>query len=74
MLAKKYQKHDSYIKLQIEDHQKYKDVVEYIASLDFENAEHYMKTYGHILIQNAPNESTQFLKVLFYNHQFLYST
>lgn len=64
MLAKKHEKHDWYIKLLIEDHKKYKEVVEYIASLDFDNAEIYMKKYGNILIENEPHESTQFLKRL----------
>jgi hypothetical protein len=64
MLAKKHQKHDWYIKLQVEDHQRYVEVLDYISNLSFENAEFYMKKYGNILIQNAPYESTQFLKRL----------
>nr|XP_008196910.1 PREDICTED: vacuolar protein sorting-associated protein 11 homolog [Tribolium castaneum] len=68
MLAKKHEKHDWYIKLQIEDHQKYVDVLDYISNLTFENAEFYMKKYGNILIQNAPYESTQFLKRLCTNY------
>lgn len=69
MLAKKYEKHDSYIKLQIEDHQKYSDVIDYISNLDFRDAEHYMKKYGSILIQHVPYESTQFLKNLCTNYK-----
>lgn len=64
MLAKKHEKHDWYIKLQIEDHQKYSDVLDYISNLNFEEAEHYMKKYGIILVEHIPNESTQFLKRL----------
>lgn len=64
MLAKKYEKHDWYIKLQIEDHEKYSDVIDYISNLEFKDAEHYMKKYGNVLIQHVPYESTQFLKVL----------
>lgn len=64
MLAKKHEKHDWYIKIQIEDHQKYLEVLDYIASLNFEEAEHYMKKYGNILVENKPEESTQFLKKL----------
>lgn len=64
MLAKKHEKHDWYIKLQIEDHQKYSEVLEYISNLNFEEAEHYMKKYGTILVEHIPNESTQFLKRL----------
>lgn len=69
MLAKKYKKHDWYIKLQIEDHQKYADVIDYISNLDFKDAELYMKKYGHILIQHAPYESTEFLKNLCTNYK-----
>lgn len=63
-LAKKHEKHDWYLKIQIEDHQKYMDALNYIANLEFEQAELYMKKYGNVLIQNVPNESTQFLKKL----------
>lgn len=69
MLAKKYEKHDWYIKLQCEDHQKYIDVIDYIANLDFKDAEFYMKKYGHILIEHVPQESTQFLKALCTNYK-----
>lgn len=64
MLAKKHRKHDWYIKLLIEDHQKYGEVIEYISNLNFDDAEFYMKKYGNILIQQVPSESTQFLKRL----------
>lgn len=69
MLAKKHHKYDWYIKLQIEDHKKYNEVIEYISNLDFENADKYMKKYGNILIQNAPDKSTQFLKRLCTNYK-----
>lgn len=63
-LAKKHEKHDWYLKIQIEDHYKYSDSLEYISNLEFEQAELYMRKYGNVLIQNVPNESTQFLKKL----------
>lgn len=69
MLAKKYEKHDWYIKLQLEDHQKYSDVIDYIANLRFKDAEYYMKKYGNILIKHVPYESTQFLKMLCTNYK-----
>lgn len=64
MLAKKHAKHDWYIKIQIEDHKRYKEALDYIAELSFEDAQLYMKTYGNVLIEHAPCESTQFLKRL----------
>lgn len=63
-LARKHAKHDSYLKIQIEDHEKHTDALNYISNLEFEQAELYMKKYGNVLIQNVPNESTQFLKKL----------
>nr|XP_023025769.1 vacuolar protein sorting-associated protein 11 homolog [Leptinotarsa decemlineata] len=69
MLAKKHEKHDWYIKLQIEDHQKYSEVLDYISNLKFAEAEHYMKKYGTILVKQVPHESTQLLKRLCTNYK-----
>ncbi|KAK9883118.1 hypothetical protein WA026_001317 [Henosepilachna vigintioctopunctata] len=69
MLAKQHEKHDWYIKLLIEDHQKYLEVLDYISGLSFENAETYMRKYGNILIQKVPEDSTQFLKTLCTNYK-----
>ncbi|KAL1494957.1 hypothetical protein ABEB36_010457 [Hypothenemus hampei] len=63
-LAEKHEKHDWYIKIQIEDHQNYVQVLDYISSLKFEEADHYMKKYGQILIEHLPFESIQLLKRL----------
>ncbi|XP_072393967.1 vacuolar protein sorting-associated protein 11 homolog [Diabrotica undecimpunctata] len=68
MLAKKHEKHDWYIKLQLEDHQKYTEVIEYISSLKFWEAEDYMRKYGPTLVEHAPHESTQLLKRLCTNY------
>ncbi|KAG5888950.1 hypothetical protein JTB14_012209 [Gonioctena quinquepunctata] len=69
MLAKKHEKHDWYIKLQIEDHQKYSDVLDYISNLKFEEVEHYMKKYGAILVEHESHDSTQLLKRLCTNYK-----
>lgn len=63
-LAKKHAKHDWYLKIQIEDHCKYSEALDYIRNLDYEEADFYMRRYGNVLILNIPNESTQFLKKL----------
>lgn len=68
MLAKKHEKHEWYIKIQIEDHQKYSEVLDYIANLNFAEADHYMKKYGQILVEQLPYESTKFLKRLCTNY------
>nr|CAD7588133.1 unnamed protein product [Timema genevievae] len=64
MLAKKHGLHDWYLKIQIEDKENYKEALDYISCLEFEEAEANMKRYGNVLIQNAPEESTEFLKKL----------
>ncbi|PSN48268.1 hypothetical protein C0J52_03049, partial [Blattella germanica] len=64
LLAKKHGMHDWYLKIQIEDRNKYREALEYISSLEFEEAESNMKKYGNVLIENAPEEATQFLKKL----------
>ncbi|KDR21303.1 Vacuolar protein sorting-associated protein 11-like protein [Zootermopsis nevadensis] len=64
LLAKKHGMHDWYLKIQLEDQAKYREALEYISSLEFEDAESNMKKYGNILLQNAPEESTHFLKKL----------
>lgn len=69
MLSKKHEKHDWYIKIQIEDHKKYTEVLEYISDLKFDEAEHYMRKYGTILVEHAPHESTQLLKRLCTNYK-----
>ncbi|XP_070156564.1 vacuolar protein sorting-associated protein 11 homolog isoform X1 [Polyergus mexicanus] len=69
LLAQKHGKHEWYLRIQIEDKREYKKALEYIATLEFEEAEVNMKKYGNILIENVPNESTQFLKTLCTNYK-----
>ncbi|CAL1686711.1 unnamed protein product [Lasius platythorax] len=69
LLAQKHGKHEWYLRIQIEDKREYKKALEYMATLEFEEAEANMKKYGNILIENVPNESTQFLKTLCTNYK-----
>ncbi|XP_046752959.1 vacuolar protein sorting-associated protein 11 homolog isoform X2 [Diprion similis] len=69
LLATKHGKHEWYLRIQIEDKAEYKGALEYIATLDFEEAESNMKKYGNVLIENVPNEATQFLKRLCTNYR-----
>lgn len=69
LLAQKHEKHEWYLRIQIEDKAEYKKALEYMANLNFEEAELNMKKYGSILIDNVPNEATQFLKTLCTNHK-----
>ncbi|XP_046491290.1 vacuolar protein sorting-associated protein 11 homolog isoform X2 [Neodiprion pinetum] len=69
LLATKHGKHEWYLRIQIEDKAEYKGALEYIATLDFEEAESNMKKYGSVLIEHVPNEATQFLKRLCTNYR-----
>ncbi|XP_012278294.1 vacuolar protein sorting-associated protein 11 homolog isoform X2 [Orussus abietinus] len=69
LLAQKHGKHDWYLCIQIEDKGEYIKALDYIATLDFDEAEANMKKYGNILIENVPNEATEFLKVLCTNYK-----
>ncbi|XP_029051219.2 vacuolar protein sorting-associated protein 11 homolog isoform X3 [Osmia bicornis bicornis] len=69
LLAQKHGRHEWYLRIQIEDKHEYKKALEYMATLEFEEAESNMKKYGNILIENVPNESTQFLKTLCTNYR-----
>ncbi|KAL7292944.1 hypothetical protein TKK_0013397 [Trichogramma kaykai] len=64
MLAQKHEKHEWYLRIQIEDKAEYKKALDYIGTLKFEEADLNMKKYGKILIENIPNDATQFLKIL----------
>ncbi|XP_078033958.1 vacuolar protein sorting 11 isoform X1 [Augochlora pura] len=69
LLAQKHGQHEWYLRIQIEDKHEYKKALEYMATLEFEEAESNMKKYGNVLIENVPNESTQFLKSLCTNYR-----
>ncbi|XP_017787997.1 PREDICTED: vacuolar protein sorting-associated protein 11 homolog [Habropoda laboriosa] len=69
LLAQKHGRHEWYLRIQIEDKHEYEKALEYMATLEFEEAESIMKKYGDILIKNVPNESTQFLKTLCTNYR-----
>ena len=61
-LAANHKHHDWYLKIVIEDKKEYKQAINYIADLEFDDADTYMKKYGHKLMQHEPEESTKLLK------------
>ncbi|XP_011305315.1 vacuolar protein sorting-associated protein 11 homolog [Fopius arisanus] len=69
LLAKKHKKHEWYLRIQIEDKNEYKTALEYMETLNFEEADDNMKKYGSVLITNVPSEATQFLKKLCTNYR-----
>lgn len=64
LLAQKHGMHEWYLKIQIEDKADFTQALEYIAKLDFHEAETNMKKYGGILLQKCPSEATELLKRL----------
>ncbi|XP_031570001.1 vacuolar protein sorting-associated protein 11 homolog [Actinia tenebrosa] len=63
-LANKFDQHDWYLKIQLEDLKDYQKALEYIARLDFYEAESNMKNYGKSLVNKVPDEATNLLKRL----------
>lgn len=61
-LAEKYDQHDSYLKVQLEDINDYKKALKYMRRLPFQEAEANLKTYGKVLMNNSPEETTELLK------------
>ncbi|CAD6232599.1 GSCOCG00006969001-RA-CDS [Cotesia congregata] len=69
LLARKHKKHEWFLRIQIEDKQEYKSALEYMETLEFEEAEMMMKKYGKILIENVPAAATEFMKKLCTNYR-----
>lgn len=68
-LAEKYEQHDWYLKIQLEDVKNYGKALKYMKRLPFEEAEANIKNYGKTLINNVPDETTELLKQLCTNYQ-----
>ncbi|KAI8806579.1 hypothetical protein BJ742DRAFT_816359 [Cladochytrium replicatum] len=61
-LAKKYDQHEWYLKIQVEDLRDFKDTVEnYVSKLPGPQALAVLKRYGHVLITELPREMTDVL-------------
>ncbi|KAI0086320.1 hypothetical protein BDY19DRAFT_894941 [Irpex rosettiformis] len=60
-LAKKYDRHEDYLQIQIEDAGNYKDALAYLRRLGAEAAESNLARYGRALLENLPDETTSLL-------------
>ncbi|KAF8633473.1 hypothetical protein AX15_001433 [Amanita polypyramis BW_CC] len=60
-LAKKYERHEDYLSIQIEDAGNYKDALQYLRMLGSEAAENNLARYGRALLDSLPDEMTQLL-------------
>eukprot|EP00795_Rhopilema_esculentum_P008547 gene8547-14548_t len=63
-LAEKFEQHEWYLKIQLEDIKDYKKALKYISRLPFVEAEATMKAYGKTLVNEEPDETTELLKRL----------
>jgi len=63
-LAEKHGQHEGYLKIQLEDLKDYNKALDYMAKLQFEIAEQNMKTYGKLMMEEVPEQTTEFLKRL----------
>jgi len=61
-LAEKHNKHDLYLKIQLDDQKDYREALTYISKLSNEESEEQLKLYGSVLIDNLPDETTNILK------------
>ncbi|KLO14890.1 hypothetical protein SCHPADRAFT_927552 [Schizopora paradoxa] len=60
-LAKKYKRHEDYLRIQVEDSANYKDALAYLRRLDSDATESNLARYGRIMLANLPDETTQLL-------------
>ncbi|OJT02264.1 Vacuolar protein sorting-associated protein 11 -like protein [Trametes pubescens] len=60
-LAKKYERHEDYLRIQIEDAGNYKDALTYLRRLGAEAAESNLARYGCAMLDNSPDETTDLL-------------
>ncbi|KAF5383483.1 hypothetical protein D9757_006137 [Collybiopsis confluens] len=60
-LAKKYERHEDYLRIQIEDAGKYSEALLYLRTLGMDAAEGNLARYGRALLNNLPEETTELL-------------
>ncbi|KAG6841392.1 hypothetical protein C0991_011556 [Blastosporella zonata] len=60
-LAKKYERHEDYLRIQIEDAGNYADALQYLRKLGPDAAESNLARYGRAMLENLPEETTQLL-------------
>ncbi|KDQ33122.1 hypothetical protein PLEOSDRAFT_1099105 [Pleurotus ostreatus PC15] len=60
-LARKYERHEDYLRIQIEDAGNYKEALLYLRRLGPEAAENSLARYGRAMLGSLPTETTQLL-------------
>ncbi|KAG5635623.1 hypothetical protein H0H81_010584 [Sphagnurus paluster] len=60
-LAKKYERHEDYLRIQIEDAGNYRDALIYLRKLGQDAAESNLARYGRAMLENLPEETAKLL-------------
>ncbi|CAE6394788.1 unnamed protein product [Rhizoctonia solani] len=60
-LAKKYTRHEEYLRIQVEDAENYKEALEYLRGMGEDATEGNMARYGRALLEHLPDETTNLL-------------
>ncbi|KAL1745090.1 hypothetical protein HDZ31DRAFT_37166 [Schizophyllum fasciatum] len=60
-LAKKYDRHEDYLRIQVEDAGNYAEALQYLRKLGADAAESNLARYGRALLANLPDETTKLL-------------
>ncbi|KAG9123180.1 hypothetical protein FRC07_000144 [Ceratobasidium sp. 392] len=60
-LAKKYSRHEEYLRIQVEDAQNYAEALEYLRGMGGEATEGNMARYGRALLEHLPDQTTNLL-------------
>ncbi|KAJ7081971.1 hypothetical protein C8R43DRAFT_338381 [Mycena crocata] len=60
-LAKKYERHEEYLRIQIEDARNYSEALVYLRALGGDAAESNLARYGRAMLDSLPEETTQLL-------------
>ncbi|QRV82816.1 Clathrin [Ceratobasidium sp. AG-Ba] len=60
-LAKKYARHEEYLRIQVEDAQNYAEALEYLRGMGGEATEGNMARYGRALLEHLPDQTTKLL-------------
>lgn len=60
-LAKKYERHEDYLRIMIEDSGNFRDAGDYLRKLGAEAAESNLARYGRLMLHSLPEETTQLL-------------
>ncbi|CAD6893709.1 unnamed protein product [Tilletia controversa] len=60
-LAERYEQHDEYLRIQIEDGKGYGEALDYVRRLDAEEAERHLARYARVLLSELPERTTDLL-------------